>query len=63
MLKTLREKAGQKAANQAVLEVNLHHFRRIAAIGQAQRFESDSADWDPLAPFIDPFAALAWTGP
>ena len=60
-LEALRQEARQQPTHQTVLEVDLHNFRRVAAVRQARRLERDGADRHALAPFADTLAALART--
>jgi hypothetical protein len=46
----LRQKAREQPANQPMLEVDLHDFRRVAAVGQARRSRLRSAK--PTAPTL-----------
>ena len=61
-MEALRQEAREEAADQAVLEVDLHDLGRVAAVGQARRLEGDGADGYPLAPLVDPLAASARAG-
>ena len=45
-----------------MLEVHLHDFRRVAAVGQSRRRKRNRTDGDTFAPLIDPLAALSRTG-
>ena len=60
-LEALRQEARQQPSHQTVLEMDLHHLRRVAAVRQTRRLERDGADRHALAPFADPLAALART--
>ena len=60
-LEALRQEPRQQPAHQPVFEVNLHDFRRVAAVREPRRLERDGADRRALAPFGKPFAALART--
>jgi len=42
--------------------MDLHDFRRTAAIGQSRRCKRNGTDGYALSPLIDPLAALARTG-
>ena len=60
-LEALRQEARQQPTHQTVLEMDLHNFRRVAAVRQARRFKRDGPDRHALAPFADPLAALSRT--
>ena len=62
-LEALRQEAREQPTHQTVLEVDLHNFRRVAAVRQAWGFKRNGSDRHALTPFADPLAALARTLP
>ncbi len=60
-MKALRQEARQQSTHQTVLEVDLHNFRRVAAVRQAWRLKRNGPHGHALTPFADPLAALART--